>query len=54
MSTYKLAKSIIEKGNYEYADMMKKLDVFLLGERITLEQYNELTGIMNAQQQPVE
>lgn len=50
MSTYKLAKSIIEKGNYEYNDMMKKLDVFLLGERITIDQYNELTGLMNPEQ----
>lgn len=46
MSTYKLAKSIIEGGNYEYNDMMKKLDVFLLGGRITLDQYNELVGLM--------
>lgn len=50
MSTYKLAKSIIEKGNYEYNDMMKKLDVFLLGERVTVDQYNELTGLMNPEQ----
>lgn len=50
MTTYKLAKSIIERGNYEYADMMKKLDVFLLGERISVDQYNELTGIMNPEQ----
>lgn len=50
MSTYKLAKSIIEKGNYEYNDMLKKLDVFLLGERITVEQYQELVGLMDAQQ----
>lgn len=50
MTTYKLAKTMITNGNYEYNDMMKKLDVFLLGERITLEQYNELTGLMNTEQ----
>jgi len=54
MSTYKLAKTLIEKGNYEYTDMMKKLDVFLLGERITIEQYEELVGVMDTKKTPVE
>lgn len=46
MTTYKLAKSLIEKGNYDEADMLKKLDVFLLGGRITTEQYEELVALM--------
>lgn len=47
--TYKVAKMMITSGNYEYNDMMKKLDVFLLGNRITQEQYTELTGLMAAE-----
>ena len=46
--TYKVAKMMITNGNYEYNDMLKKLDVFLLGNRITEEQYTELVGLMNA------
>ena len=46
--TYKVAKMMINSGNYEHDDMMKKLDVFLLGNRITQEQYTELVGLMNA------
>jgi len=46
--TYKVAKMMITNGNYEYNDMLKKLDVFLLGNRITEEQYSELVGLMNA------
>ena len=46
--TYKVAKMMITNGNYEYDDMLRKLDVFLLGNRITQEQYTELVGLMNA------
>ena len=46
--TYKVAKMMITNGNYEYDDMLKKLDIFLLGNRITEEQYTELVGLMNA------
>lgn len=44
--TYKVAKMMIINGNYEYNDMLKKLDIFLLGNRITEDQYNELIGLM--------
>lgn len=44
--TYKVAKMMITNGNYDKEDMLKKLDVFLLGNRITQEQYNELVGLM--------
>ncbi|WP_303870460.1 hypothetical protein [Acetobacterium wieringae] len=46
--TYKVAKMMITNGNYEYNDMLKKLDIFLLGNRITQEQYTELVGLLNA------
>lgn len=47
---YKLCKQVIESRNYEYQSMLNKLDVYLLGNRITIEQYNELKAMMDAQQ----
>jgi len=47
---YKLCKKVITDGNYEYSPMLAKLDVFLLGNRITVEQYAELKGLIDAQQ----
>ncbi|MFV0517259.1 MAG: hypothetical protein ACK5MV_07675 [Aminipila sp.] len=44
--TYNLCKMLITKGNYEKVDMTQKLDVFLLNNRITEVQYNELVGLM--------
>lgn len=46
---YSLCKKQITSGNYVYGDMLNKLDVYLLGNRITSEQYNELKGMMDAQ-----
>lgn len=46
--TYKVAKMMITNGNYEYNDMLKKLDIFLLGNRISEDQYTELVGLLNA------
>lgn len=45
--TYKNCKKLIEAGRYEYDDMMNKLDVFLLGDRITQAQYEELVQMLN-------
>ena len=53
-TTYRNAKKIIERGNYEYNDMMEKLDVFLLGDRITKEEYNELVALMDSQKKATE
>lgn len=44
--TYKNCKKLIEAGRYEYEDMMNKLDVFLLGDRITQMEYEELRNLM--------
>lgn len=48
--TYKICKIIITNTNYkerEEKDNMKvKLDVFLLNERITQEEYEELTNLL--------
>jgi len=49
---YVLCKKVIESPsfNYEtdYEPMLKKLDVYLLGDRITVTQYNELKALMDA------
>jgi hypothetical protein len=46
--TYTLCKKLISKGNYDKDSMVDKLDVFLLNNRITDAQYNELIELMNA------
>lgn len=46
--TYRYCKQIIAKGGYDKDDMLDKLDVFLLGDRITKEQYEELKGMIEA------
>lgn len=45
--TYGYCKKIIANGNYDKNDMLDKLDVFLLAERITRDEYNELIKMMN-------
>lgn len=47
MTTYQMCKTLIEKGRYEKESMQSKLDLFLLGNRITEEEYNELVKMMN-------
>ncbi|WEG18484.1 hypothetical protein PQ478_08375 [Alkalihalophilus pseudofirmus] len=48
--TYRAAKSSIERKSYKSKeDMQQMLDVFLLGERLTLENYNELTDLLSSQ-----
>lgn len=44
--TYARLKKLIERGAYKKEDMLNKLDVFLLMNRITEEQYQELIGMM--------
>ena len=43
---YNLCKKMIIKGNYEKEDMLSKLDIYLLKNRITEEQYIELIDLM--------
>lgn len=46
--TYTYCKKVIENGKYgTVEDMTIKLDVFLLNNRITQDQYNELIGLLN-------
>lgn len=47
---YLFCKKIIENQAYESKeDMLIKLDVFLLNDRITQDQYNELASMLNEQ-----
>lgn len=51
--TYKNCKTLIEAGRYQHEDMLNKLDVFLLANRITEEQYKELVDLMNGRLETV-
>ena len=44
--TYTRLKKLITNGAYETDAMMNKLDVFLMANRITEAQYEELVGLM--------
>lgn len=44
--TYNYCKKIIAGDRYNKDDMKDKLDVFLLANRITDEQYKELVAMM--------
>lgn len=48
--TYKLMKRIIENGikksNLDRESTLQKLDVFLMADRITVEEYQELAEMM--------
>ena len=43
---YKLMKRIIERGDYDKASVMDKLDAFLAADRLTAEEYKELVALM--------
>lgn len=47
--TYQLCKRIIENGSYDKEDLLMKLDVFLLNDRMTQAEYEELVGMLNLQ-----
>lgn len=45
--TYDLCKKVIETGTYgPKEEMLIKLDVFLLNNRITQEEYEELVNLL--------
>lgn len=47
--TYKLMKRIIQKGGYDREATLQKLDVFLMADRITPEEYQELVEMMGGE-----
>jgi len=44
---YNLMKRIIERGNYDKAATMNKLDAFLAADRLTADEYKELVAMMS-------
>ena len=48
--TYRLMKRIIEKGGYDRESTMLKLDVFLMADRISAEEYQELSELMGGRE----
>ena len=44
--TYARVKMLIQRGVYDKQDMLNKLDVFLLADRITQSEYQELVELM--------
>lgn len=44
--TYTYCKTIINKGNYDKEELINKLDVFLLANRITEQEYKELIQLI--------
>ena len=47
---YKLLKNRIEKGRYESVEEMRQmLDDYRYADRLSSEQYRELTNLLNAQ-----
>lgn len=43
---FDLMKTMITRGTYVKEDMMKKMDVFLLNNRISETEYNQLVTLM--------
>ena len=43
---YNICKKMILNGNYDKDDMINKLDIYLLKNRITKEQYTELIDLI--------
>lgn len=49
--TYNFCVKVINNGTYgNKEEMMIKLDVFLLNNRITQEQYNELVALLESKE----
>lgn len=47
--TYNALKSQITRKSYaSKEDVMQKMDIFLIGDRITQDQYNELLTMLEA------
>lgn len=53
MTTYNALKTLIINNRYTYDDMYSKLDLFLTLDRITMDEYIELTGLLVKLSEPV-
>lgn len=45
--TYETAKLLIVRGRYEREHLLDCLDIFLLGKRISKEEYTQLISMIN-------
>lgn len=45
--TYDRLRKLIISGNYQKEEMLSKMDVFLMANRITTEEYYKLKDLMN-------
>ena len=52
--TYKNCKTLITAGRYEYESMFSMLDLFMMVERITQDEWIELTGLLEKPEEPTE
>lgn len=48
MPIYDILKRVIGRGGYDAADIQRKMDLYVLYDRITMEQYDEIMGLMVA------
>lgn len=48
MLIYDILKRVIERGGYDAVDLQGKMDLYVLYDRITMEQYDEIMGLMAA------
>ena len=48
MTIYEVIKRIIARSGYDAVDIQNKMDVYLLYNRISMEQYDEIMGLMAA------
>ncbi len=46
MTIYEILKRVIARGGYNRADLETKMDVYLLYDRLTTEQYDEIMASM--------
>ena len=47
MNTYESTKIVIQSKSYDKENILKRLDIFLNFNRITIEQYTELLELLN-------
>jgi len=43
---YGLCKKVIAKGNYDKEDLLNKIDIYFMNNRITEDQYKELVALI--------
>lgn len=46
MTIYEVLKRVIARGGYNASNLITKMNVFLVYDQITIEQYDELNGMV--------